>query len=210
MVGARKAVLAVALLVTIQAHAKKIEGYIIFKNKEKVNVTLSIPFKLLAQEPNFEAIQRKIKYLDENDKAVFLRPDDAEEVSFVVKGVQIRMISVFDNLGLGGGLFSSQINVFLKLEIDGKLRLFTHYFTNQSPGMYNSSTGTTTGYTYGAEKWVLQKGNTLFQPRSLSFKKDMSEFLSDCQAIGQKIKDREFKKGDMEQIVKEYNDQCSY
>lgn len=206
----RKFLVIIALLFSIQATAKKLEGFIILNNNQKINVTLLIPFGFLSRDPNYEALQLKVKYLDESNKSATIRPNDAKEVSFQLNGKQVRLISVQDNLDLIS-LFSSQTNIFLKLEIEGKLKLFSYYYKQQSSGMYNATTGTTTGaYTYNAEKYILQKGNgPLFRPKGLSFKKDMVKFLFDCEIVGQKIEGKEFRKGDMELIVQEYNKQCS-
>ena len=90
------------------------------------------------------------------------------------------------------------------------MKLFATYFTQQSPGMYNAGTGMTTGgSTYSVERFVLQKNNgSLVQPRWISFRKDMSKFFADCPELVQRIQDRDFKKGDLELIVQDYNQKC--
>jgi len=204
------AVLVIVLLTFINAKAKKIEGYIILNNNETVHVTFLIPFGFLSSEPAYEKLQTRVRYLDRSSKKTILKPDDAKEISFSYGGQKIRMLSVRDDLQLSS-IFSSQTKIFLKLEIDGKVRLFTSFFTQNSPGMYNASTGMSTGgYMYNVERYVLQKDNSqLERPRGISFRKDMSEFFSDCPELVQKIQKRDFRKGDLELIVKEYNEKCA-
>lgn len=58
-----------ALLLTFNfSFSKKIEGYYITTNNEKVNTTFSVAVNLLSKEINFEAILFGIKFYDENEK----------------------------------------------------------------------------------------------------------------------------------------------
>lgn len=198
------------LLITLSnVKAKKIEGLIILNNDETLEVTFIIPFGFLSPEPSYLKLQTRVRYIDSSNQKKVLKPDDAKEISFMHNGYEIRMLSVQDDLQLSS-LFSSQTKVFLKLEIDGNLKLFNSYATQQSPGMYNASMGMSTGgYSYSVERYVLQKGNgELFRPRGISFRKDMSAFFSDCPELVQKIQNKDFRKGDLELIVKEYNKKC--
>lgn len=192
------------------ANAKKIPGEIVLNNDETVSVTFLIPFGFLSSTPTYTKLQTRVRYIDKSDRRVVLKPGDAKEISFTWKGQRIRMISVHDDLGLQS-LFSSQQNVFLKLEIDGEMRLFTSYFVQTSPGMYNGSMGMSTGGSYyNVEKFVLQKkGGPLKQPRSLSFRKDMSEYFSDCPELVERIQKRDLRRGDLELMVMEYNKKCA-
>ena len=119
------------------------------------------------------------------------------------------MLSRYNSLGLGN-IFSMSTNIFLKLETDGKLKLFNYYYTQSSPGMYNASTGAMTGgYSYSVERYILQKGDgELKRPKSLTFKKDMVEYFSYCPALVEKIESKYFRKNDLEFIVNYYNSNC--
>jgi hypothetical protein len=77
--------------------------------------------------------------------------------------------------------------------------------------MYSGSTGAMTGgYSYSVENMILQKGNgELKQPRSLSFRKDMRDYFSDCPDLTEKIDSRDFRRADMEAIVIYYNAHCA-
>ena len=84
--------------------------------------------------------------------------------------------------------------------------------TNNSPGMYNASSGMTTGagsYSYSVETYIMQKGNDeLFKTRWLSFRKDMVNYLSDCPDVAKKIEDKIYRSDDIMQIIDEYNRSC--
>src|SRR5688572_3920908 len=207
----KKIVLVVSLMFGLfNADAKKIPGKIVLNNGETINVTLLIPFGFLSSQPTYTKLQMRARYIDASNKKVVIRPDDAKEISFDLNGQTIRMISVNDDLGLQS-LFASQKRAFLKLEIDGALRLFTYYFTQHSPGMYTGSPGGMTGGTYyNVDKFVLQKKNgPLKQPRGISFRKDMSEYFSDCPELVERIQKRDLRKGDLEIMVMEYNKKCA-
>ena len=66
------------------------------------------------------------------------------------------------------------------------------------------------GTTYNIEKFVLKKRNgPLKRPRGIVFRKDMSEFFSDCPELVEQIQNKDFRKGDLELMVMEYNKKCA-
>jgi hypothetical protein len=203
--------LPIIALVVISLHAdgRKIQGIIIANGKSK-EVTFDIKVRFLAGEPNFERIQYKIRYYDQGGKKQTLRPDHADEIRFKYDGMEVRMISVPNTLG-GGSLFSSASRIFLKLEMDGPLRLYRYYYTQSNPGMYNGAGG---GYypggTYTVDNLLFQKGNgPLKKPRSLGWKKDMLEYFSDCPALRERIESKDLRRKEIEAIVTYYNQNCA-
>ena len=198
----------IGLIFTFKLEAKKIEGQIFYKN-DTVNVTMKIPVKFFTLEPNYEKLQYKIKHFDSLGVKNVLRPDDANEIRFTYEYEKVRMLSRKNTLGLGN-IFSMSSNIFLRIEIDGDLKLFNYYYTQRSPEMYNASTGMATGgYSYSDEKFILQKGNgELKRPKGLTFRKDMIEYFSDCPELSKKIESKEFRKSDLESIVRFYNRSC--
>lgn len=198
----------IGVFLTFTLQAKNIAGKIILGN-DTLDVIFQIPVRLFSGQPNFEKLQYKVRYLDSNKKKITLRPHEAKEIQFMHGAEQVRMLSRFNTLGLGN-IFLSNTHIFLRLEIDGPLKLFSYYYTQQSPGMYNASTGVVTGgYAYSVERYIMQKGSgELKRPKNLSFKKDMAEYFSDCPALVDKIQDKDFKKYDMEAIVSFYNKNC--
>ncbi len=198
----------IGLFLTFQVEAKRIKGQIFFDH-DTIEVTMNIPVKFFSQVPNYEKLQYKVKYFDDQGVKKVLRPDDAKEIRFTYGNKEVRMLSRYNSLG--GNIFSLSSNIFLRIESDGYLKLFNFYFTRSSPGMYNASTGMTTGgYAYSVEKFVLQKGSgQLKRPSGLTFRKDMMQYFNDCPALVQKIENREFRKGDIQAIVRFYNQNCN-
>ena len=201
-------VLVLGLLLTTSLEAKKIKGVILFA-EDTVQVTMKIPVKFLSGEINYQKLQTKVKYFDSLGTKRVLRPDDAREIRFSYDYEDVRMLSRVKNDGMGN-IFSADSCIFLKLEVDGPLKLFSYYYSQSNPGMYNASTGMMTGgYSYTVEKYILQKGNgDLKRPRGLTFRKDMMEYFADCPVLAGKIEAKEFKRRDLTSIVRYYNLHC--
>jgi hypothetical protein len=198
----------IGLIFIFKLEAKKIEGQIFYKN-DTVYVTMNIPVKFFTQEINYKKLQYKIKYFDSLGVKKVLRPDDAEEIRFTYQYEKVRMLSRTNTLGLGN-IFSMSSNIFLRIEIDGVLKLFTYYYT-QSYQMNNTSIGMSRGvFFYGEEKSILQKGDgELKIPKGLRFKKDMIQYFNDCPELSKKIEVKVFRKCDLDSIVRFYNRSCT-
>ena len=199
----------VGILLACGVEAKKIDGTIIFRN-DTVSVTFNVPFKFLSQTPNYEKLQSKIKFYDSSGKKVKIRPDEAKEISFNHRDENIRMLSRPNTLAYKN-IFSTNNNIFLKLEIDGDLKLFKHHFTRTSSQPMPGAGGSTmmVSNSYAVERYILQKGTgQLKQPKELSFRKDMMEYFSDCPALVEKIENRELRARDIKTIVNMYNSSC--
>lgn len=185
------------LLFLTTVNAGKIDG-IILKGSDTIKVKFNIPMGLISGEPIYEKIQHKITYFDASGKRKTLKADDATEIRFDINGNTVRMLSRLNSLGLGN-IFSSGTNIFLKLEIDGPLKMFKYHFT--------SSQG---GAVYLDSDFILQKGNdVLMQPSIFSFKREMTEYFSNCPKLVEKIESKDFRKKHLEEIVNYYNSECS-
>lgn len=189
------------VLIGTQAHAKKVKGWI-YRNNEKIEVTFKIPFGI-ASGPVYERIQNRIVYFDQNGKRNVLKPEDAKEFRFDYEGEEIRMVSVNGDLEDGAPMTWGS-RIFLKLEIDGMVKLYRHDYTQTN---YSSTMAMSTSY--NVERYLLQKGNEkLKRPRTLTFRKDMLQYFSECPELCDKIESKEFKKRELESIVEFYNAQC--
>jgi hypothetical protein len=199
----------VLVVFSLQSYGRKIKGTIITDGKSR-EVTFDIKVPLLADEPNFERIQYKVRYYDESGKKQTLRPDDADEIRFQYEGTDVRMISCINTLA-GGGIFSSASNIFLKLEIDGPLRLYRYYYKQSSPGFYGGGgVGYSPGTTYTVDNLIFQKGNgPLKQPRAMGWKRDMTDYFSDCPALRARIESKDLRRKEIEAIVMYYNQNCA-
>jgi hypothetical protein len=119
--------IAALVVISIHTNAKKLAGLIIANGKTR-EVTFDIKVPLLGDEPNFLRLQQKVTYYDESGKKKILRPDEADEIQFDYDGMVVRMISCPNTLGGLNTFFSSSKKIFLKLEIDGPLRLYRYYY----------------------------------------------------------------------------------
>ena len=205
----RTLLFATALIVLSQyTYGRKIEG-IIIANGAPREVTFDIKVPLLADEPNFERIQYKVRYYDENGKKQTLHPDDADEIRFEYDGMEVRMVSCLNTIG-AGGMFSVSNRIFLKLEIDGPLRLYRYYYKQTNPGYYGAGGGFSGGMTYTVDNLIFQKGNgPLKQPRSLGWKKDMLDYFRDCPALRERLERKDLRRKEIEAIVLYYNQHCA-
>ena len=102
--------------------AKDIPGQIILEN-DTLNVTFSIRVGLFSQEPFYERLQFKMKYYDSTNTQIILKPDQAKEIRFRYDDEDIRMLSRKNTIG-AGGLFYTGNAIFLRLELDGYLKVF--------------------------------------------------------------------------------------
>jgi len=197
------------LILSIETEAKKLEGKILFDN-DAVHVKFFIPVNVFSKEINYEKLQYKIKYFDSTGNKFVIKPDQAVEVRFIYKNEEVRILSRYNSLRLGN-VFSVNQRIFLKLEIDGKLKMFKYYYTESSLMMYNSSSEVTTGgYSYQVDKYILQKGSQeLVKVKDLTFRKDMMEYFKDCPDLSQMIERKEYRKRDLKKIVSYYNSNCS-
>jgi hypothetical protein len=200
----------IGLILTFKVDAKRVEGKLLLKH-DTLDVIFKIPVGLFTQEIDFEKIQRKIKYFNSMGEKVVIRPEQAEEIRFKYKHEEIRMLSRISSKRLND-LFSKNQYYFLKLEIDGKMKLFRYFYSETSPGAYDASTdGITGGHSYSASKYILQRlGEEIYIPKNLSFRKEMMKYFQDCPVLSLRIENREFRKRDLDAIVRYYNSHCMY
>ena len=196
------------IIISLHAYGRKVKGVIITNGKSR-EVTFDIKVPLLAGEPNFERTQYRVRYYDDSGKKQTLRPDDADEIRFDFEGMQVRMISVSNTLG-AGSIFSNVRKIFLKLEIDGALRLYRYYYKQSTGGSFGAGGAYYPGTSYTADNLICQKGNgPLKQPRSLGWRKDMLDYFNDCPALRERIESKDLRRKEIEAIVIYYNQQCA-
>ena len=195
-------------LFALPLEAKKTEGKIIY-DTDTVDAIIKIPVKFFSRQPNYESLQYKVKYYDSKGNKFILKPHEAKEVQFTYLGNDVRLLSRYNSLNLGN-LFSISDHIFLRLEIDGNLKLFNYYYTQNTPGTYNASSGTMNpGYAYSVENYIFQKGEgELKRTNTMNFRKDMTEYFSDCPLLVEQIENKTFKRNDLISIVRFYNKEC--
>jgi len=203
-------IIAMLCLFLVNTEAKKIEGIIITANQDTMEVTLRISTSFFTGDINHVALQRKIKYIDENGKKRKIRANEAKEVRFTYQGDDIRLLSM-PMSDVYTGLFNSSNKVFLHLKLDGPLRLFTYYSKTNNASSYNNNTGmwNGSGGTSVREVPLLQKGNDkVKKPNYFKFRKDMMSYLSDCPTLVAKLENKDFRRRDVYDMVWYYNSNC--
>jgi len=178
--------------------AENFEGFIITKNNDTLKATFDIPVLLFTKKIQFERIQSSIKVFDKNNESRKLNPKLVKEIVFTYQNKKVRMISKHTKIE------EDSVYIFYRLLIDGKLKLYKYYYYVASPGMNGM-----VGFGGVASDFILEKeGGKLFSPRSLSFRKDMNEYITDCGELMKKINDRVYGRDALEKIVTEYNNKC--
>jgi len=188
----------------------KVNGYFITNDGDTIHTVFRVPGNLLSTTITFEKLQWKIRYTDKNNQAYNLMPEHAREFFFTFKGSLVRFLSRENTLKASNSGFNPAPKIFLRLIVDGNLKLFKFYqysgFTDGDPGSPDPVLRESPGW---SEVSILQKDNApLFEPRIASFRKDMRNYLSDCPKLAEKIKNRTLKSEDLKQIVEEYNEMC--
>jgi len=196
--------IALVFFFSIKLQGQNIEGKIIFAH-DTIDVTFKIPLIFPSQKIDFYRLQNKVKYFDSTGKKITLWPEDAKEIQFKYNNHNIRMLSRKNLIE-----FSADTAIFLRLVVDGELKLFYYYAlailgTNStSTGMVNMSSSARD------ELFIMQKGNDeLFDTGRFTFRKDMMEYFSDCPALSKLIETKEFLKDDVAEIVNYYNSKCN-
>src|SRR5688572_15032194 len=211
MLAMRTLFLAATLIYSLHSYGIKTPGTIIANGTSR-DVTFDIKLPLVGGEPSFEGLQYKVPYFDEEGKRRTLRPDDADEIRFKLGGIGIRMISCEKTLGVGN-ILSTASRIFLLLELDGAIRTYRYYSTENNPVTFGGAGGPFTQNSVNTplfeDKLILQKGNgPLTQPQGLGWKKQVMELFDDCPALTELIEGKEMRREDIETMVLYYNKSC--
>jgi hypothetical protein len=188
--------LLIIIVVLESTEAKDIKGKIIYLN-DTVDVIFVIPTDFTMEEIRYRSIQNKVKYYNSAGKKVKLLPDDVVEIRFSYSNEDIRMLSVRDTHDFND-IWGTKY-IFLKLIVDGRLKLFEYHFSDSNMS----------GMNYVTNSYILKKNNgVLWWPEKWTFRKDMINYLSDCPELTRQIQEKEFEKSDLVNIVKFYNTNC--
>lgn len=178
--------------------AQQVEGTIVYAGQKEVEATFFIPTGLFGGEPNTEALQKGVRYLDATGKKRKLKPDQAVEFYFNYDGNVYRFVS----RQYSSGMFSR--NSFLLQLIDGRVKMFEHRKTTRSSTGPNNM-----GYSTQTITYLLQRGDEpLNEPNLFGFKKEMGKYFADCPELVSLIEEKEFKRRDIGEIVTYYNTKC--
>lgn len=182
--------------------AEEIRGYIIYRN-DTVEVMFDIPFEKNTYEPDYEKLHQKVRYVASNGKRQTLRPAQAVEIQFELNGELIRMLP--RNMATGTENPYTTEPVFLKLRIEGNLRMFEFHYTLRGNSSSFHGQPTISKHT---DYLVQRRGEKLRPEYTLPNKKALQEYFSDCPALVSKIESGEWGRDDLEQMVLFYNRSC--
>lgn len=189
------------LLFSLNLKAKKVEGQICFED-DTLNVTIFVPTHLITGEVNYHQMQKAVWYINPQGKRSKCTAYGVKEIRFTYNYVKVRLLSRRNEIEKGRHNLRYPY-VFLKLEMDGYLKLFTAFVTTYGHSDHVGS------YTSSASIFVLQKGDEeLKKIEDWSFRKNMRGYFDDCPQLAEKIETKEFKEGDIKLIVNTYNFDC--
>lgn len=182
---------------------KQIDGLIVKKNGKTQKTKFEFTVGAYDNMIDMESVQKGVDYIDSVGVKRSVNPEEVSEVQFTHDSVEYRMLACPNKLKLGGSKLSAPKYIFLKLEIDGKLRLLRYYESSTSTSPTGKEMKTVT------RRYVLRKSNDeMIKPESDDFKKDMIDFFEECQGLVFKLSKNQFQKKDMVKIVNFYNVEC--
>lgn len=198
----------VLLFVSNFSFSKNIEGYYILTNNKKVTKVFDIPVGLTTDEVNFQAIQFVLKYYDEDNKKQKLDLEFIYEVGFEHNGEKFVLRKLRNELELGSNLISDKRYILLRLIKEDIISEYSFSGTGYivSANGFGVSGGGSF-YNYGSVILV-KKDGTMVDPSIGSFRKKMTEFFSDCPVLVDKIKNKVYKRSQLDQVIEFYKVNC--
>lgn len=197
-----------ATLITIfSASAKQFPGKIITENGTR-DVIFLVPRGSVPFIPDYHSMQYKIRYMNNQGRKKVLRPGQCLEISFSNNGEEVRMLSR-KNTWETGPIFPFHRNLFLKVEVDGHMKLFRNYYKESVQAAGNTSSLVQDDYTHF--RYLVQRGeDDLKLLNVLGFRSDMTNYFEDCPELVVRIDNRELRRRDAVEIVQFYNLHCSH
>jgi hypothetical protein len=183
-------------------------GKIIFNNNDTIEAQFNIPIKSLNDKVKLDELQYGVIYYDSAKKGKFLSPNQAKEFSFTHDNELFIMHSAFNDLE--SNMFgSSSRKAFLKLLIDGKIKLFDfseqkRFSSNGSPlGMAIGS------FDYTKGQYIIQKENgKAHKLEKIGFKGQILTLVNDCPDLVKIISDGNWGRNEIDKIIAFYNNDC--
>lgn len=111
------------VLASTASFANDIKG-IIIRTSDTLYVTFHMP---VYTDPDYYELQKGVKYTDNTGKKGNILPNEEKELQFEYSGQKIRLLSCIDNQNFKS---DTTKKIFLRLIIDGKIKLFDYYISN--------------------------------------------------------------------------------
>jgi hypothetical protein len=200
-------IILVTILTAFSAHAKKLPGKII-TDQGVSEVVFFVPRGSIPFEPDYHSMQYRIRYIDAKGHKKVLRPGQSREISFMYNDEEVRMLAR-KNTWEPGPKIRFNRNLFLKLEVDGNVKLFRNYYTESIHGPGNTSLIGQDEYTH--YRHLVQRGDDdLRLMDALNFRNVMTTYFEDCPELAGRIDNRQLRRRDAVEIVQFYNRNCGY
>ncbi len=187
-------------LFVAELEARSVKGQIHFEN-EIVEVKFKIPGLYVYYESILYEFQYRVVYLDPNGERRILKPHQAKEIRFNYANQDFRMLSVKTPSNIKPKQFhnAQSTNVFLRVGVDGGLKLF-HFYKN--PSWFN--------FTNFGPIYFLQRQDDLYKRvRPLFFRRDMIKYFQDCPELSKRIKKGHYPKRSIVTMINHYNSNCN-
>jgi hypothetical protein len=161
---------------------------------------------------DYPQLQSEISYRTDGIEETLV-PGILKEVRFGFNGEFIRMVSM-----MYMGSKTRVESAFMKVAVEGPVNVY-EYFTYATNRMNSSSGRGGTVYVSNSNpknyprftsEYIFQKEGKELKWGSLNFKKDMSEYFSDCPVLSDLIYYGDFKREDLIQIAVYYNTKCGF
>lgn len=181
------------IIIIKNIHAKQVVKGIIITKEDTLEVEFILPTVL--GELQTHLIQKSIQYKDSTDFLRSLLPEHAEEIKFTYKDYEYRMLSkeyYYDDIG------PNNSKIFLHIIIDDYLKLYHFYYPQYT---YNSA-----GII--ARKVIQRSNRKIKTPQLMHYKKDMLQYLGHCPTVKEGLKNKRFKKKNINELVEVFNQEC--
>jgi hypothetical protein len=191
-------IITLLIIVSLDIYSQATKTLII-RNKDTLEVNSKIPIDF--------SVEDKLKYYNENGEKIILRYSEVDEIQIInAEGRITRMIRHINPFQVPCDWCEPQY-FFLRLLIDGEMKLLQQNVSSSAVG--SGINGTSNLGNYNKSYLYYQKGEEeIFIPNDILFKREMIEYLSECEELVNKIKTKEYKKRDAFKIVEFYNSYC--
>lgn len=192
-------ILFLGLLLPSQSFSAKLKvvGQII-THRSTMDVTFSIPYDKKTREVNYMAMKYEVKYRDKSKIKFTGIPVVIREFNFMVNNEEIRMVSRRDEKGK---------NVFLKLEVDGRMKVFSRFFLESYT--YTASNGKQKVGTRTAKEGLLQLDDGRLVLPNMEFSKDaVADISKPCPWFQSKVLSGEYPTNNLMHVAQRFNSEC--
>jgi hypothetical protein len=207
-------ILLLCIVVSIQVNAERIKGKIFYdKDTSDVIFDFNTSKETGKVEIDYTELQSSIDY-DSLGIGRILTPNKANGYQFEVEGKLILMLAVPNTIEDVD--YSKPIpKIFLKLEIDGKLKLFKYYEIreNYKPNFKYSGIElllyiAIKDYYIKESNWIKKDNQPLAKFINSTFRRSGASYFKDCPYLSEGIKNKDFKLENLTAIVQYYNTKC--